>query len=77
VLERGLRVAAGVATGESVRAALAAFAADSVGNVFPARCSLYNAPTSQLVELAISDEEAIACMQSLRDIAERAGLICR
>ena len=29
------RVAAGVGTGEGIRAALASFAADSVGNLFP------------------------------------------
>jgi prepilin-type N-terminal cleavage/methylation domain-containing protein len=34
------RVAAGVGTSEGVRAALAAFAADSVGNLYPAQASI-------------------------------------
>jgi prepilin-type N-terminal cleavage/methylation domain-containing protein len=34
------RVAAGVATGESIRAAFASFAADSVDNLFPAAASI-------------------------------------
>src|SRR5215470_13332257 len=34
------RVAAGVATGESIRAALASFAADSQDNLFPAQASI-------------------------------------
>lgn len=36
------RVAAGVSTGESVRAALASFAADSTDNFFPAAASIGN-----------------------------------
>jgi len=35
------RVAAGVATGESVRAALASFAADSADNLFPGAMATY------------------------------------
>ena len=40
------RVAASVGTGESIRAAFAAFAADSAGNLFPAAIADYGALTT-------------------------------
>ena len=40
------RVAASVGTGESIRAALAAFAADSAGNLFPTGIATYGALTT-------------------------------
>jgi hypothetical protein len=74
-IERGFRVAAGVATSESVRAALAVYAADSdAGEV--AICELYDAPTSQLFQLSINHEQGMACVQSLRAIAASAGVQC-
>jgi hypothetical protein len=72
----GVRVAAVVGSGEGIRAAFAAFAADSAGNLFP-RCSIYYEPTNTLFELAITDGQALACMQSLRAIAESIGLHCQ
>jgi hypothetical protein len=76
MIQGGFRIAAGVSTGEGVRAALAAFAADSATNEYPAKCSIHYEPTSQLLEREITEEQRMACVQSLRDIARRSGLIC-
>jgi len=43
------RVAAGVATGESIRAALASYAADSPDNLFPLQASIVGYPTLSVI----------------------------
>jgi hypothetical protein len=66
-----------VGTAEGIRAAFAAFAADSAGNLFPSwHCSLYYAPTDTVLQLTITEGQALACMQSLRIIATTIGLVC-
>jgi hypothetical protein len=74
-IRSGLRVAAGVATGESIRAALASFAADSANNLFP-RCAISDERASEFFELRITEQQAIACVQSLRVLAANAGVQC-